>query len=203
MPHIRPYRPGDEAALASICLRTAASGRDATGLLDDDDVWASIFLLPYLEHDPAFASVVEADDGKLGGYIVAAADTHAYETWFAESWWPRFAQRWPEPAKQLTVQELTAQDGLLRYAYGRRAGLNPYAAAYPAHLHIDLLPDVQRQGWGRRLIETLQRQLHEAGITGLHVVPGENNPDAQAFYKRVGFTELAREPGIVVFGTEL
>jgi ribosomal protein S18 acetylase RimI-like enzyme len=34
-------------------------------------------------------------------------------------------------------------------------------------------------------------------------VPGENNPDAQAFYKRVGFTELGREPGIVVFGTEL
>jgi ribosomal protein S18 acetylase RimI-like enzyme len=203
MPRIRPYRPGDEAALASICLRTAASGRDATGLLEDDDVWASIFLLPYLEHDPAFASVVETDDGKLGGYIVAAADTDAYESWFSETWWPRFAQRWPEPGKEPSVQALTAQDALLRYAYGRRGGLNPYAAAYPAHLHIDLLPEVQRQGWGRRLIGTLQRQLHEAGITGLHVVPGENNADAVTFYERLGFAELGREPGIVVFGTGL
>jgi hypothetical protein len=129
MPHIRPYRPGDESALASICLRTAASGHDATGLLEDDDVWASIFVLPYLEHDPAFASVVEGDDGNLGGYIVAAADTHAYESWFAESWWPRFAQRWPEPAKQLTAQELTAQDGLLRYAYGRLPGTSAHRPA--------------------------------------------------------------------------
>jgi ribosomal protein S18 acetylase RimI-like enzyme len=198
MPHIRPYRPGDESALASICLRTAASGDDATGLLEDDDIWASMFLLPYLEHDPAFASVVEDDDGELGGYIVAAADTDAYESWFAETWWPRFAQRWPEPA-----QELTPQDGLLRYAYSRRSGLNPHAAAYPAHLHIDLLPEFQRQGFGRRLIETLQRQLRKADITGLHAVPSADNAGALTFYERLGYTELSPEPGIVVFGIEL
>jgi ribosomal protein S18 acetylase RimI-like enzyme len=198
MPHIRPYRPGDESALASICLRTAASGDDATGLLEDDDIWASMFVLPYLEHDPAFASVVEADDGELGGYIVAAADTDAYESWFAETWWPRFAQRWPEP-----TQELTPQDGLLRYAYSRRGGLNPHAAGYPAHLHIDLLPELQRHGFGRRLIETLQRHLREAGITGLHAVPSADNAGAVSFYERLGFTRLTREPGIVAFGIEL
>jgi ribosomal protein S18 acetylase RimI-like enzyme len=197
MPQIRPYRPGDESALASICLRTADTGRDATGLLEDDDIWASMFVLPYLEHDPAFASVVVSDSGEPAGYIVAAADTEAFESWFADTWWPRFAERWPEPA-----EELTKQDGLLRYAYGRRGGQNPYAAAYPAHLHIDLLPELQRQGFGRRLIELLQRQLRDAGITGLHVVPSADNAAAVSFYERLGFTRLAREPGIVVFGIE-
>jgi ribosomal protein S18 acetylase RimI-like enzyme len=198
MPQIRPYRTGDESALASICLRTAASGADATGLLADDALWAHLFVLPYLEHDPGFASVVESDSGEPVGYIVAAADTDAFESWFADTWWPRFAERWPEPA-----EELTRQDGLLRYAYGRRGGQNPHAAEYPAHLHIDLLPEVQGQGYGRRLIELLQQQLRDAGITGLHVVPSADNAAAVSFYERLGLTELARKPGIVVFGTEL
>jgi ribosomal protein S18 acetylase RimI-like enzyme len=197
MPQIRPYRRGDESALASICLRTAAAGGDATGLLEDDDIWASMFVLPYLEHDPGFASVVVSDSGEPAGYIVAAADTDAFESWFADTWWPRFAQRWPEPA-----EELTQQDGLLRYAYSRRGGQNPHATEYPAHLHIDLLPELQRQGFGRRLIELLQQQLRDAGITGLHLVPGANNAGAVSFYERLGFTELGRESGIV-FGIEL
>jgi ribosomal protein S18 acetylase RimI-like enzyme len=199
VPQIRPYRPGDESALASICLRTAASGADATGVLEDDELWAHLFVLPYLEHDPPLAFVVEADSGEPAGYIVAAADTDAFESWFAETWWPRFGERWPEPAEELT----TRQEGLLRYAYGRRGGQNPHAAQYPAHLHIDLLPEVQGQGYGRRLIELLQQQLRDAGIIGLHVVPSADNAGAISFYERVGFTRLAREPGIVVFGIEL
>ena len=42
----------------------------------------------------------------------------------------------------------------------------PYAAEYPAHLHIDLLPELQGQGWGRRLIDTLVAALRERGVRG-------------------------------------
>ena len=34
--------------------------------------------------------------------------------------------------------------------------------AYPAHLHIDLLPELQGQGMGRRLIDTLRAALADA-----------------------------------------
>ena len=33
-------------------------------------------------------------------------------------------------------------------------------AAHPAHLHVDLLPRLQGQGWGRRVVEAV---LHESG----------------------------------------
>ena len=62
--------------------------------------------------------------------------------------------------------EQSRQDGTLIYAYSRRAGAEPYAEDYPAHLHIDLLPEVQGQGWGRLLIATLVDALRERGVAG-------------------------------------
>jgi ribosomal protein S18 acetylase RimI-like enzyme len=198
MPRIRRFRPGDEPALATVCLLTAAEGADATGQLDDDELWAQIFVLPYVAHDPELTFVVETDDGRVAGYVVATADTVAFEAWFAESWWPRLAGRWPRP-----LAVMTAQDGLLRYAYARGEHPSPYGGTYPAHLHIDLLPELQRQGWGSRLVETLVAQLREAGVSGLHLAAHEANAGALAFYERLGFTRLASEPGVVAFGMEL
>jgi ribosomal protein S18 acetylase RimI-like enzyme len=198
MPRIRNFAPGDEQALAAICLRTAAGGGDAAGLLQDDDIWASMFVLPFLECAPQLAFVVESDDGRAVGYILGAADSEAFEAWFGAVWWPRFAQRWPKPES-----ELSQQDGLLVYAYSRTSGLNPYAARYPAHLHMDLLPELQGQGWGRRLVETLKQALRDAGVAGLHVVPLAENTGARAFYERIGFTEIGSEPGVVFYGLDL
>ncbi len=203
MPLIRPFRPGDEPALAEICLKTADAGADATGILADDDpsadeLWAEVFVLPYAARHPDLAFVVETDDGRVAGYIVGVPDTRAFEDWFATQWWPRFAQRWPKPEA-----ERTRQDGTLIYAYNRRAGAEPYGDQYPAHLHIDLLPELQGQGWGRRLIDTLAAALRERGVTGLHLVAAADNTGAVAFYTRLGFTPLPSHQGVQAFGMPL
>ena len=198
MPRIRPFQPGDEAALADICLRTADAGADATGILTDDDLWAEVFVLPYAHRHPDLTFVVEADDGRVVGYVVGTPDTRAFEDWFATQWWPRHAARWPRPA-----QERTRQDGTLIYAYGRRAGAEPYGDTYPAHLHIDLLPELQGQGWGRRLIETLVEALRARGVEGLHLVAAAENVGALAFYPRLGFSPLPSHPGVQAFGMAL
>ncbi|GAA5033382.1 GNAT family N-acetyltransferase [Microbacterium fluvii] len=198
MSSIRPFRPGDEPALAEICLRTADAGADATGVLADDDLWAEIFVLPYVARHPEWAWVVQGDDGEPAGYLVGAPDTDAFEEWFAEAWWPRFADRWPRPEA-----ETTRQDGILLYAYGRRPGAEPFSTDHPAHLHIDLLPDLQGQGWGRRLIDTYVAALREAGVTGLHLVADANNAGVIGFYPRLGFAEIPAHEGVRAFGMAL
>jgi ribosomal protein S18 acetylase RimI-like enzyme len=198
MPKIRPFRSGDEPALADICLKTADAGADATGVFADDDLWAEVFVLPYVARHPDLAFVVETDDGRVAGYIVGAPDTRAFEEWFRTEWWPRFAERWPLPAV-----ENSRQDGTLIYAYGRRGGAEPYGDTYPAHLHIDLLPELQGQGWGRRLIDTLVAALRERGVTGLHLAASSDNAGAIAFYPRVGFMPLASHEGVQAFGRHL
>lgn len=198
MTRIRPFRPGDEPALADICLKTADAGADGTGILQDDDLWAEVFVLPYVARHPDLAFVVESEDGRVVGYVVGTDDTRAFEDWFAEDWWPRHHARWPEPEV-----EVTRQDGIVRYAYGRRAGAEPYGDTYPAHLHIDLLPEAQGQGLGRRLIETLSDALRARGVTGLHLAASTENTGAIAFYPRVGFTPLPSHEGVQAFGVSL
>lgn len=198
MSSIRPFRPGDEPALADVCVRTADAGADATGLLADDELWAHVFVLPYVARHPEFAFVVQAADGRAVGYVVATPDTHAFEAWFRDAWWPRFADRWPHPDAART-----RQDDLVRYAYGRAPGTEPYGDTHPAHLHIDLLPEAQGQGWGRRLIDTEVEALQEAGVTGVHLVATTKNAGALAFYDRLGFRRLPSPEGAQAFAREL
>ena len=63
----------------------------------------------------------------------------------------------------------------------------PALAAWPAHLHIDLLPAYQRRGLGRQLIETFLAALREAGVRAVHLGVATRNVKARAFYDRLGF----------------
>ena len=192
---IRPYQPGDREAVAEICLRTADHGSDARGVFEDDDLWAVVFALPYVTRHPDLAFVVEAPDGRVVGYVVGTDDTDAFEDWFRDEWWPRFAERFPRPPV-----ERSRQDGTVRYAHSRRAGAEPYAGlGYPAHLHIDLLPEAQGRGLGRTLIETLAAALRSRGVRGLHLVASDRNAGALAFYDRLGFKRLESHAGVQAF----
>jgi len=196
---IRPYTVADRAAVADICLRTADHGADATGVFEDDGLWADVFALPYVTRHPDLAFVVEDPAGHVVGYVIGTDDTDAFEDWFATRWWPTVAARHPLPET-----ERTRQDGTLIYAYGRRAGAEPYAAlGYPAHLHIDLLPEAQGQGLGRRLIDTLLAELRRRGVRGLHLVASDRNAGALAFYDRLGLTRLASHEGVQAYGIAL
>lgn len=198
MPHLRPYRAADRDRVAEICVRTALSGDDATGVLSDDAIWPAIFVLPYVDRHPEFAFVVDDETHGVVGYVVGAPDTRDFEEWFRADWWPRQSAEWPEPAV-----EATREDGVLIYAYGRGPGVEPYGDQYPAHLHIDLLPEAQGQGWGRRLIDALAEALRDAGVSGLHLVSAADNAPALAFYRHLGLVELDSHPGVQAFGLAL
>lgn len=198
MTKIRPYRASDRAALFDICVRTADAGGDATGLFSDDELWGLLFAVPYAERNPELVWVVEADDGRVVGYIVATDDTDAFETWFHDEWWPRFAERFPMPAPSSG-----RENAMIVYAYGRGPGRSPHAAQYPAHLHIDLLPETQGQGLGRMLIETLFAELRRRGVPGLHLGASAANTGAAMFYDRIGMQRLPSSGDSLTFAIAL
>lgn len=195
MSHIRSYHPDDRSALFKICVRTADAGADATGLLRDDELWGLLFAVPYAERHPDLAWVVEADDGRVIGYIVATDDTDSFEQWFRNEWWPQFSERFPRP-----LDPRTREEELINDAYRRGSRQHPNAAEYPAHLHIDLLPEAQGQGLGRRLIETLFVELTRRGVRGLHLGMDPRNAGAAVFYERLGMKRLLTDPGEQSFG---
>jgi len=184
-----------------VCIRTADAGRDATGLLIDDEIWPAVFLRPYLVRHSRYAFVVDAD-GAPAGYVVCAPDTRSFEEWFSTVWWPERAARWSVEADSVD-HRAPRTAGILRYAASRRAGAEPYGDTYPAHLHIDLLPQLQGQGWGRRLIDTLIELLRAQGVSGVHLVADASNAAALAFYDRLGFVRLPSHEGVQAFGMSL
>jgi ribosomal protein S18 acetylase RimI-like enzyme len=68
--------------------------------------------------------------------------------------------------------------------------LLPELVDHPAHLHIDLLPDYQGRGHGRRLIDTFRRAAADAGAPALYVGMLTANVQARAFYDRLGYYEI-------------
>ena len=76
-------------------------------------------------------------------------------------------------------------------------------AAYPSHLHVDLLPAAQGGGDGRRLLETLFDALRAAGSTGVHLGVARDNARAVGFYRHLGFTELDGDDGGLTLGLRL
>lgn len=197
---IRGFRPGEEAALAEICLRTAASGADATGLLTDDSLWADVFLLPYLEHAPDLALVLTDDGDEPLGYIVGTTDTAAFEDWFRREWWPARRREVAVVADGRSAWPVAYADGV---GSDRTEVRQVNLEHYPAHLHIDLLPAAQGRGGGRALIDTLVTALRDRGVPGVHLTAGAENEGALAFYPRVGFTEIAHDGGSVTFAKSL
>lgn len=179
---IRAYRPSDRPDIADVCVRTGRTGLDATGMYSNDDLLPDIYALPYVDREPELAFV--ADNGeRVVGYVIATADTRAFARWFSESWWPSVAAKYGDPASATETQTVTSAGDPDRMLIAE-------VDEYPAHLHIDLLPEAQGQGIGRRLVDTLRAALAERGIAGLHLTMGADNTNAGAFYDRLGFTRL-------------
>jgi ribosomal protein S18 acetylase RimI-like enzyme len=64
---------------------------------------------------------------------------------------------------------------------------------YPAHLHINILPEYQHSGTGALLVEALENYLKNKGIRGLHLHTSNHNIKALPFYKKRGYSIISRE----------
>ncbi|MHA3683733.1 GNAT family N-acetyltransferase [Leucobacter sp. HY1908] len=209
---VRPFVSADSAALADVCTRTANVGADATGMLCDDALWGDLFAVPYGVHDASLCWVVEAVGGpaawftvgpaagRVVGYIVGTADTRAFARWFRTEWWASRAGRYLRGAQGGALQDefLAYGDGISPEA--QSAAASALTRDYPAHLHINLLPEAQGSGLGRRLINTLCDELVRRGVPGLHLTMNAKNAPAGAFYERLGFRFLATDGADTTYG---
>ncbi len=70
---------------------------------------------------------------------------------------------------------------------------------YPAHLHMNLLPEARGKGIGRQLVDAYRAALGERGVPGIHLYCG---PKPREFYLRCGFQpldEIEFKPGVSIY----
>lgn len=187
---IRPATEHDAPSLSRICLLTAEAGKSAEALHDFGELPGLVFSVPYVKLPTTWGFVLEEDESKaVVGYVVGSTDTREYEKYAGEHWWPALAQQYPV--------ERMSKPADVHYAklLGNMFTASEEAIALSsAHLHINILPEYQRKGWGRKLIQTAARHLeHE----GKHAIGGKvwlgmdpRNTEAKAFYTKLGFKDI-------------
>jgi ribosomal protein S18 acetylase RimI-like enzyme len=136
---------------------------------------------------PDFALVAEDAQG-VGGYIVGALDTLAFEARLEADWWPALRERYADPRGEPTTWSL---DQLRAWQiHHPRPPPARITGPYPSHLHVNLLPRLQGQGLGQALIDAWLARIAAAGSRGVHLGVSPANRRALRFYRTYGFEEF-------------
>ncbi|ASW10281.1 MULTISPECIES: GNAT family N-acetyltransferase [unclassified Rhizobium] len=181
---IRPATEDDVDALFHICLVTADAGADASALYSNPRLPGYVWAVPYLKFAPEFAFVLARHD-RVVGYVVGTPDTASFDKALGRDWWPpvrrEIADLIPSTEKDADVLERIANP---------HSGTPGLEETYPAHLHINILPEAQSGGWGRLMIETMLDKLSSHGVPAVHLGVSPANERAKGFYRHLGFEEL-------------
>jgi len=186
MPTIRNYQEKDREHVRHVSIQTGPKQARQEGP-------ARVTLLTtycdyYIDCEPHNCFVIADDDDRAAGYIVGAEDYWAY--------YKRFSQDYAPRTKGLPLYnrvECLGAAWLPRFLMKK----------YPAHLHINILPDYQRMGLGSQLMDALTTHLREKGISGVMLGVAADNQKGRNFYHKYGFKKLIRIPMSVVMGLRL
>lgn len=152
----------------------------------------------YVSLTPDTCFVLDDGNGRAVGYCIGTADTAK----FAERWREEFApsvdtQQVPRPEIQTDQPSMEKDETKgFRHAvhHAECSALQSWPKElekYPAHMHIDILPEYQRKGWGSALIKTLFDTVRRQGAPGIHLDMVRWNETGRSFYEKVGFKPCA------------
>ena len=195
---VRAYAPDDRAAVRDICWRTGYLGQPIGWQWPDADSFAELFSGWYTDHEPASASVVEVD-GRVAGYLLGCRDTRRV---------PDLTRRTAvvarrrgllvRPGTRRVLARSAVDAGRDRAGHGGIDDLE-LMTRWPAHLHIDLLPEARGLGAGHALLTRWLDRLDADNVPGCHLTTMAENTGAVAFFAAHGFTPLGattRLPGL-------
>ena len=193
---IRPYRSEDLDRLYHICLRTGLAGKDATGTVHER-ILGDVYAAPYALFEPELCFVLTLA-GTAVGYILGTRDSVEFARRCEQEWWPALRKHYPLPDRD--DRSRTAE---VSRTIHRGYQPPPVSKQYPAHLHIDILPEGQGQGFGRQLIELFISQLRALEVPALHFGVSGANRKAMGFYRHLGFKVIEEDERHILCGCHL
>lgn len=192
-PNIRRYIPADRESVRRISCDTADLGRPIESIFRDRRVLADLLTSYYTDYTGRSCWVAEAD-GRVIGYLTGCLNTRHFFWVMAVRITPlillesllrgSFFSRQGRHLLSLAVKSL------MMGGFFRRIPLNEY----PAHLHIDILPEFRRKQIGSQLIEKFFDQCRVSGIPGVHLSTRDDNKAGRDFFKSIGFKEMGSYP---------
>ncbi len=186
---VRRCSKEDEAGILKVCYKTGYMGEDLTGIdvFNDITLFGYIFCLYYVRHEPHNCFVaVDSRSNEIVGYIIGTSDTCRQNRSFVLKQGWRIILRiilctmwkYPESLKAIYYVLRNAElDKNRKMLYNE----------FPAHLHINILPEYQRSGIGGKLIDAFENQVSKTS-KGIHLKTSNKNIKAVPFYIKKGYT---------------
>ena len=138
--------------------------------------------------------MLDDSSGRVVGYCVGTADTSSFAQRWRDEFAPTVDPKLVPPPDLQTQDVIMNKDDIKQFrkaVYEADCSmLQPWPKTlqqYPAHLHIDILQEYQRKGWGTVLIQKFFEAVKSLGTSGVHLDMVESNGKARAFYESVGF----------------
>ena len=188
---IRHFETGDLDACYAISLATGYAGADASHLYRDSKLIGHIYVAPYVLLEPTLAFVVKDRDG-VAGFAVGAADTIAWEGKLERDWWPALRRRYPDPS-DVPPEIQTADQRRAFMIHHPTPTPAAVVASFPAHLHLNLLPRLQRRRIGSKLLDAWRQAASGRDVQATHVGVNRANEGAIRFWQARGFEATALE----------
>ncbi len=182
---IRPYMEKDKEDVRFACLNSEGPCPFSKGF--------SHFILTtycdyFIEKEGGNCFVAADENDRAVGYVICAENYDRYKECFDKEYVTRFKKN-----ETRRIREALASTDLQR----------KYKKEYPAHLHIDVLPEYQRMGVGHKLIDALCDHLRKKGIPGVMLTVGNKNTVGRRFYEKYGFTLLEEAGGDAAYAIKL
>ena len=172
---VRKYKPSDKEKLRFICKETTWDGNKS----DENKLEAvpMIFNDYFTEYEPHNVFVAVNEDDVPVGYVICSSDYKLFRSKMMSDIRKR-------------VKKTHFPSLFMFYATVIAVGITK--KKYRTHLHIDLLPEAQRQGLGTKLINALCQQLKESDIKNVSVLTISTDSMGYKFYTKYGFRTIQK-----------
>ncbi len=182
---IRPYESKDKEAVQFVHLNSEGPCKSSKRGIN---FGLAVYCDYYIEKEPENCFVAVDENDRAVGYIICAEDFDKFYPVFVDQYYTRI-KKWEFKRRKSALRSVIPHE--------------KYKEEYPAHLHIDVLPEYQRMGLGHKMTDALLAHLKEKGIKGIMLTTWIKNEKGRGFYDKYGFILLKEMKNCAVYGLKL
>lgn len=182
---IRPYQQKDKEDVRFVCLNSDGPCKSSKRGIN---FALAVYCDYYIEKEGENCFVATDENDKAIGYIICTENFDNFKEIYIKDYYTRI-KKWEYRRRESALRAIASQE--------------KYKDEYPAHLHIDLLPQYQHKGLGRKLMDTLCENLRQKGVKGVMFTVWHKNYNAIKFYEKYGFQLIETKETTLVYGLKL
>lgn len=183
--NVRPYEERDKESVRFVCLNSDGPCKRKER---EQHFILTTYCDYFIEKEGNNCFVATDENDKVVGYVLCAENYDNFRKVFKKEYVSRFRK-----------YEIFFRTAALASTFFQAR----HKKEYPAHMHIDILPEYQRMGLGHRLMDSLCANLKEKGIKGLCLTMYSGNKKGGGFYNKYGFTLLENIVASAVYALKI